>query len=70
MQILKVVLTQASQDVMIHEAEHSNLGDIEHLLAKKKEFMDQIRVNKGKLLDLKVRLLVSVDDSLQRFSPE
>jgi hypothetical protein len=50
----KADLAQATEDVMIHEAEHNNLGDIEHLLAKKKELMDQIRVNKGKLVDLRV----------------
>jgi hypothetical protein len=38
----------------MHEREHENLGNINHLIDKKKALSETIRVNKTKLNELKV----------------
>jgi structural maintenance of chromosomes protein 6 len=52
-------LTKAVEDVTIQKAELHNIGDIEHLLAKKKGLSDQMRANKMKIVDFKVQLIVT-----------
>jgi hypothetical protein len=38
----------------MHEREHENLGNIDHLIEKKKALSDIMRANRTKLNDLKV----------------
>lgn len=49
----------ATEEVAKYEAEHQELGEIDHLTEKKEDLQAKMKVNKAKLTDIKVDYIAS-----------
>jgi len=49
----------ATEEVAKYEAEHQELGEIDHLTEKKEDLQAKMKVNKAKLTEIKVHSVAS-----------